>query len=51
MRLHWKSRKKVFKSVWDTITEALPGSPKEFMEELGIEDDESVGLDFTKNLF
>ena len=49
MRDYWKSRKKIFRSVWDTITEVLPGSPKEFMEELGIESDESVGLDFTRN--
>jgi 26S proteasome regulatory subunit (ATPase 3-interacting protein) len=39
MNGYWKSRKKIFKNIWDTITESLPGSKKEFMEELGIEED------------
>jgi 26S proteasome regulatory subunit (ATPase 3-interacting protein) len=39
MNGYWKSRKKIFKNIWDTITENLPGSKKEFMEELGIEED------------
>lgn len=39
MKSYWKSRKKIFKNIWDTITESLPGSRKQFMEELGIEED------------
>lgn len=39
MQTHWKQRKKMFKGVWDTITESLPGSAADFMQELGIETD------------
>ena len=44
MTVEWKKRKKLFKNIWDTITEAMPGSSKDFMEELGIETDEMVGV-------
>eukprot|EP00250_Pteridium_aquilinum_P003869 c14144_g1_i2 orf=199-867(+) len=38
----WRKRKKMFKELWDLITEALPKDLKEFKEELGIEYDEDV---------
>ncbi|KAH7569848.1 hypothetical protein JRO89_XS05G0007800 [Xanthoceras sorbifolium] len=40
----WRKRKRMFKDVWDTITENMPNDPKELKEELGIEYDEDVGV-------
>ncbi|RKO99515.1 hypothetical protein CXG81DRAFT_14400 [Caulochytrium protostelioides] len=39
----WRLRKKLFKDMWDTITENMPTKPKDLMEDLGIETDEAVG--------
>ncbi|KAJ1987319.1 hypothetical protein H4R33_002924 [Dimargaris cristalligena] len=44
-RKHWKRRKTMFKDIFDAITEHMPGNRKDFMEELGIETDEQVGVD------
>ncbi|KAI3911049.1 hypothetical protein MKW98_015706 [Papaver atlanticum] len=41
---HWRKRKRMFKDIWDTITENSPKDLKEFKEELGIEYDEDVGV-------
>ncbi|KAM0015239.1 putative pairing protein [Helianthus debilis subsp. tardiflorus] len=41
---HWRKRKRMFKDVWDTITENSPKTPNEFKEELGIEYDEDIGV-------
>ncbi|CAI9296742.1 unnamed protein product [Lactuca saligna] len=41
---HWRKRKRMFKDVWDTITENSPKTPKEFKEELGVEYDEDIGV-------
>lgn len=38
----WKKRKKMFRDVWDIITENMQKNPKELMEELGIETDETT---------
>ncbi|MCO5554474.1 hypothetical protein L7F22_008003 [Adiantum nelumboides] len=38
----WRKRKKMFKELWDLITESLPRDLKEFKEELGIEYDDDV---------
>ncbi|KAH7301395.1 hypothetical protein KP509_23G023500 [Ceratopteris richardii] len=38
----WRKRKRMFKELWDLITESLPRDLKEFKEELGIEYDEDV---------
>ncbi|KAK3421705.1 homologous-pairing protein 2 homolog [Eucalyptus grandis] len=40
----WRRRKRMFKDLWDTITENSPKDLKEFKEELGIEYDEDVGV-------
>ncbi|XP_061987467.1 homologous-pairing protein 2 homolog [Populus nigra] len=40
----WRKRKRMFKDVWDAITENLPKDLKEFKEELGLEYDEDVGV-------
>ncbi|XP_073148235.1 homologous-pairing protein 2 homolog [Henckelia pumila] len=40
----WRRRKRMFKDVWDAITESSPKNLKEFKEELGIEYDEDVGV-------
>lgn len=40
----WRKRKRMFKDLWDAITENSPKDPKEFKEELGIEYDEDVGV-------
>ncbi|XP_052199030.1 homologous-pairing protein 2 homolog [Diospyros lotus] len=40
----WRRRKRMFKDLWDAITENSPKDPKEFKEELGIEYDEDVGV-------
>ncbi|KAF6147117.1 hypothetical protein GIB67_036836 [Kingdonia uniflora] len=40
----WKKRKRMFKDLWDTITENSPKDVKEFKEELGIEYDEDAGV-------
>ena len=37
----WKQRKKVCVEILDAITENLPTSPSEFVEELGLELDPS----------
>ncbi|KAJ7954079.1 homologous-pairing protein 2-like [Quillaja saponaria] len=39
----WRKRKRMFKDIWDVITENSPKDPKEFKEELGIEYDEDAG--------
>ncbi|KAL8470600.1 hypothetical protein ACS0TY_033234 [Phlomoides rotata] len=41
---HWRRRKRMFKDVWDAITENSPKNLKEFKEELGVEYDEDVGV-------
>ncbi|GLT76623.1 hypothetical protein SLA2020_482750 [Shorea laevis] len=41
---HWRKRKRIFKDLWDAITENSPKDLKEFKEELGIECDEDVGV-------
>ncbi|KAJ1559449.1 hypothetical protein HK405_010594 [Cladochytrium tenue] len=43
----WRSRKKLFRNIWDTIAENVD-KPKELMESLGIETDEMVGVDINK---
>ncbi|XP_058193952.1 homologous-pairing protein 2 homolog [Rhododendron vialii] len=40
----WRRRKRMFKDVWDAITENSPKNLKDFKEELGIEYDEDVGV-------
>ncbi|XP_073284507.1 homologous-pairing protein 2 homolog [Primulina huaijiensis] len=40
----WRRRKRMFKDVWDAITENSPKNLKEFKDELGIEYDEDVGV-------
>ncbi|KAJ4710543.1 homologous-pairing protein 2-like [Melia azedarach] len=40
----WRKRKRMFRDVWDAITENSPKDLKEFKEELGIEYDEDVGV-------
>ncbi|GAA0148620.1 DNA metabolism protein [Lithospermum erythrorhizon] len=42
--IQWKKRKRMFRDVWDAITENSPKDVKEFKEELGLEYDEDVGL-------
>ncbi|XP_071690851.1 homologous-pairing protein 2 homolog [Rutidosis leptorrhynchoides] len=41
---HWRKRKRMFKDVWDAITENSPKNPNEFKEELGVEYDEDIGV-------
>ncbi|KAH7516553.1 homologous-pairing protein 2 homolog [Ziziphus jujuba] len=41
---HWRKRKRMFKDLWDAITENSPKDLKEFKEELGIEYDEDIGV-------
>ncbi|KAK6921765.1 Homologous-pairing protein 2, winged helix domain [Dillenia turbinata] len=40
----WRKRKRMFKDMWDAITENSPKDLKEFKEELGLEYDEDVGV-------
>ncbi|CAL1392777.1 unnamed protein product [Linum trigynum] len=40
----WRKRRRMFKDLWDAITENSPKDLKEFKEELGIEYDEDVGV-------
>ncbi|GLT91779.1 hypothetical protein SLE2022_096520 [Rubroshorea leprosula] len=40
----WRKRKRMFKDLWDAITENSPKDLKEFKDELGIEYDEDVGV-------
>ncbi|KAL0372597.1 UNVERIFIED_CONTAM: Homologous-pairing protein 2 [Sesamum calycinum] len=40
----WRRRKRMFKDIWDAITENSHKNLKEFKEELGIEYDEDVGV-------
>ncbi|KAH7834725.1 hypothetical protein Vadar_018994 [Vaccinium darrowii] len=40
----WRRREKMFKDVWDAITENSPKNLKDFKEEFGIEYDEDVGV-------
>ncbi|AAG09555.1 Homologous-pairing protein 2 [Arabidopsis thaliana] len=42
----WRKRKRMFRDIWDTVTENSPKDVKELKEELGIEYDEDVGLSF-----
>ncbi|KAL7001200.1 Homologous-pairing protein 2 [Sarracenia purpurea var. burkii] len=41
---HWRRRKRMFKDLWDAITENSPKDLKEFKDELGIEYDEDAGV-------
>lgn len=41
---HWRKRKRMFKELWDAITENSLKDLKEFKEELGLEYDEDVGV-------
>ncbi|KAM0930730.1 hypothetical protein ACQ4PT_000764 [Festuca glaucescens] len=40
----WRKRKRMFKELWDNITENSPKDQKEFKEELGLEYDEDVDV-------
>ncbi|ONI31359.1 hypothetical protein PRUPE_1G308500 [Prunus persica] len=40
----WRKRKRMFKDLWDSITENSPKDVKEFKEEIGLEYDEDVGV-------
>ncbi|PON59541.1 Tat binding protein 1-interacting [Parasponia andersonii] len=40
----WRKRKRMFKDMWDAITENSPKNLKEFKEELGLEFDEDVDV-------
>ncbi|XP_077230664.1 tat-binding protein 1(Tbp-1)-interacting protein (TBPIP) [Tasmannia lanceolata] len=42
----WRRRKRIFKDLWDAITENSPKDLKEFKEELGVEYDEDLGVSF-----
>ncbi|KAJ3161858.1 PSMC3 interacting protein [Geranomyces variabilis] len=44
MRKEWRSRKRMFSDMWGAVTESVPGSIEEFREAVGIETDESVGV-------
>ncbi|TPX67311.1 hypothetical protein CcCBS67573_g07534 [Chytriomyces confervae] len=49
-RKHWRLRKKMFKDAWSTITENMPvKKAKEALEEMGIENDEDVGVSFERD--
>ncbi|KAL6187929.1 hypothetical protein ACLB2K_039324 [Fragaria x ananassa] len=41
----WRKGKRIFRDLWDTITENSPKDLNEFKEELGLEYDEDVGVD------
>ncbi|KAK9717705.1 hypothetical protein K7432_006028 [Basidiobolus ranarum] len=41
----WKTRKRMFNDIFNTITEFMPGKPKDLMEEQGIETDADAGVD------
>ncbi|KAJ2655893.1 PSMC3 interacting protein [Coemansia sp. RSA 1199] len=45
MTKHWKTRKRMFKNIIDTIGEGYPGKVSDLFEELGIETDEDVRAD------
>ncbi|KAI3639366.1 hypothetical protein MIR68_002896 [Amoeboaphelidium protococcarum] len=49
MRKAWRKRKKMFKDIISAITESGGIKPKELFEELGIEDDETVGADINQD--
>ncbi|ONK75262.1 uncharacterized protein A4U43_C03F15040 [Asparagus officinalis] len=40
----WRKRKRMFRELWDAITENSPKDLKEFKDELGLEYDEDVGV-------
>ncbi|KAJ1500557.1 hypothetical protein HMI54_010714 [Coelomomyces lativittatus] len=44
----WSSKKRRVKDAVDLITEQLDKKPTEFMEDIGIETDEMIGLDITQ---
>ncbi|XP_068659387.1 homologous-pairing protein 2 homolog [Aristolochia californica] len=46
MITQWRKRKRIFRDLWDSLTENNPKDPKEFKEELGLEYDEDVGVNF-----
>lgn len=48
MKLEWKKRKSLFKNIWSTVLDNATQKPADLMEEIGIEDDESVGVDIQK---
>ncbi|XP_074295697.1 homologous-pairing protein 2 homolog [Silene latifolia] len=41
---HWRKRKRMFRDIWDSITENMPKNLKDFKEELGLEFDEDAGV-------
>ncbi|OMJ14528.1 Homologous-pairing protein 2-like protein [Smittium culicis] len=40
----WSQRRRLFKDIFDSITENYPGKPKDLLAQLGIETDEDVGI-------
>ncbi|KAJ3274349.1 hypothetical protein HK104_004115 [Borealophlyctis nickersoniae] len=49
MRSQWRKRKRMFKEMWDAVTENMPGNRADLMEQIGIETDESVGVDINRD--
>lgn len=43
---HWRKRRSVFRSIWDTISENLEGKQTDLFEEIGVETDESCGITY-----
>ncbi|ORX85690.1 TBPIP-domain-containing protein [Basidiobolus meristosporus CBS 931.73] len=41
----WRARKRMFNDIFNTITEFMPGKPKDLLEEQGIETDADAGVD------
>ncbi|EFJ19544.1 hypothetical protein SELMODRAFT_418879 [Selaginella moellendorffii] len=44
----WRKRKRMFKDLWDMITESMPKNQSELKEEVGIETDDDLGIDISK---
>ncbi|KAJ3008695.1 hypothetical protein HKX48_008389 [Thoreauomyces humboldtii] len=45
MRKEWRKRKRMFNDMWGAVTENIQGSLSELRETMGIETDESAGVD------
>lgn len=42
----WQKRRRIFRDIWNTMSENMEGKEKDLFEEMGIDTDETCGVDY-----
>ncbi len=41
---HWRKRRGIFRTIWDTVSESMDGKQADLFEEMGVDTDEAAGI-------